>query len=346
MTGQTDQDTVPPDNNDDHTWAFREYHLDPAHFTTAMVHFYRGELNRSNTWRTRLDATTNWAVVTVAAALTFAFGAPQNPHFVLLLVFTLLLTFLWIEARRYRYYILWAYRVHLMETDFFAAMLAPPFRPSADWAEHLSESLTEPTFPITWGEAIARRFRRNYVWLITLLLLSWWIKLALHPTPASDWIAVIERAAIGFVPGRYVITVVGMVYGVLTALAIVVPPSMMARAALPRPLRWLEARLRQRETGPLIRVPRRQARIATIVTRHGQRVAVQILKELERGVTALEGTGMYTGEARDVLLCAVTDIQVSHLKKIVCQIDPQAFVVVSATESVQGWGFRPFEAPS
>ena len=340
------QDSEFSDKDDNHTWAFRGYHLDPAHFTTAMVHLYRGELTRSNTWRTRLDATTNWAVVTVGAALTFVFGTPQNPHFMLLLVFMLLLTFLWIEARRYRYYVLWAYRVHLMETDFFAAMLVPPFRPSADWAEHLAESLLQPAFPITWWEAIARRFRRNYVWLITLLLLSWGIKLTLHPTPALDWIVVIKRAAIGFIPGRYVATVVGVVYAVLTAVAIVVPPSMMARAALSRPLRWLEARLRQRETGPLIRVPRRQARIATIITRHGRQIALQILKDLERGVTALEGTGMYTGESRDVLLCAVTAIQVSRLKEIVCQIDPKAFVVVSATDSVQGWGFRPFEAPS
>jgi hypothetical protein len=276
----------------------------------------------------------------------------------LLLVFILLLTFLSIEARRYRYYVLWAYRVHLMETDFFAAMLAPPFRPSADWAEHLSESLLQPAFPITWWEALARRFRRNYVWLTTLLLLSWGIKLALHPTSALDWITVIERAAIGSVSGRHVVSGIGMVYAALIVLAIVVPPSMMTRAALPRPLRWLEARLRKRGTGPLearlrkrgtgplIRVPRRQARIATIVTRDGQRTALQILKELERGVTALKGTGMYTGEARDVLLCAVTEIQVPHLKKIVCRIDPKAFVVVSPTESVQGWGFRPFEAPS
>ncbi len=126
MVERSDRDAEFADEEDNSTWAFRGYHLDPAHFTTAMVHFYRGELTRSNTWRTRLDATTNWAVVSAGAALTFAFGAPQNPHFMLLLVFVLVLTFLYIEARRYQYYVLWAYRVHLMETDFFAAMLAPP----------------------------------------------------------------------------------------------------------------------------------------------------------------------------------------------------------------------------
>ena len=38
--------------------------LAPADFNTAMVHFYRGEIQRSNIWRNRLDATTNWAVIT------------------------------------------------------------------------------------------------------------------------------------------------------------------------------------------------------------------------------------------------------------------------------------------
>jgi uncharacterized membrane protein len=345
MDEQSDRDTEFMDEGDNCTWAFRGYNLDPAHFTTAMVHFYRGELSRSNTWRTRLDATTNWAVVSAGAALTFAFGAPQNPHYMLLLVLVLVLTFLYIEARRYQYYVLWAYRGHLMETDFFAAMLAPPFRPSADWAAHLAESLTQPTFPIARWEAVGRRFRRNYVWLVSLLLLSWGIKLTLHPTQELNWFGVIERAAVGPIPGRYIVASTGVVYGALVLLAVLAPPASVSRTALPGPLQRLKARLR-RGMGPRVRVPRRRGRIATIVTRYGQRIALQILKELERGVTALQGTGMYTGEARDVLLCAVTDVQVPHLEEIVCRVDPHAFVVVSAAESVQGWGFHSFEAPS
>ena len=137
----------------------------------------------------------------------------------------------------------------------------------------------------------------------------------------------------------------GIVYGVLMTLAVAAPPSLPSRIALPRPLRRLGARLRQRK-GPLVRTPLRRARIATIISKHGQQIALQVLKELERGVTALKGTGMYTGEARDVLLCAVTEVQVPHLEEIVYRVDPNAFVVVSATESVQGWGFRSFEAPS
>ena len=55
--------------------------LQPAEFNTAMVHFYRGEIQRSNIWRNRLDATTNWAVITAGATLSFVFSSPDNPHF-------------------------------------------------------------------------------------------------------------------------------------------------------------------------------------------------------------------------------------------------------------------------
>lgn len=346
MTEQTERrDAEPVGEEDTCTWTFRGYRLDLAHFTTAMVHFYRGEVTRANTWRTRLDATTTWAVVTVGATLPFVFSAPQNPHFVLLLVFLLVLTFLYIEARRYRYYVLWSYRVRLMETDFFAAMLAPPFHPSSDWADHLVESLLQPTFPITRWEAIGRRFRRNYVWLTGLVLVSWMAKLAFHPEPTWDGAVMVGRAAVGHIPGAWVVAAVGVIYGVVAALAVAASLPSGWREALSGPLGLLSG-LRGRVAGPLVPEPCRREQLATIITSRGQQVASRLLTELGRGVTALEGTGVYTGEARDVLLCAVTEVQVGHLEEIVRRADSEAFIIVSPAEEVRGKGFRSFEAPS
>jgi len=65
-------------------WTFRGYRLRPGEFTTAMVHFFRAEISRANIWRTRLDATTNWAVVTTGAAITIAFN-PTGYHGVIIL---------------------------------------------------------------------------------------------------------------------------------------------------------------------------------------------------------------------------------------------------------------------
>ena len=310
-------------------------------FITAMAHLYRGEVSRANTWRTRLDATTNWAVVTVAGVFTVAFSSAQHHHFVLLLALLLVLTFLNIEARRYRYYLLWSYRVHLLETDFFAPLLVSPSRPASDWADHLAESLLHPSFPMAYWDAIGRRFRRNYVWLVTLLVLSWAAKLFLHPVPTRDWGTVLARAAVGPVEGTVVIAAVGLVCGGLAGVSIA---SLLLPAwgrAIPEVVRRI-----RKGAGPLMPEPEPRERLATIITSHGQEMARRIIEELQRGVTALAGTGMYTSEARDVLLCAVTDVQVPYLEEIARQTDPGSFVVVSPAEEVRGKGFRPFEPPS
>ena len=43
----------------------------------ALAHLYRGEMYRSTVWRTRLDTTTNWAVVTTGIALSVTFSSVQ-----------------------------------------------------------------------------------------------------------------------------------------------------------------------------------------------------------------------------------------------------------------------------
>jgi uncharacterized membrane protein len=45
----------------------------------ALAHLYRGELYRSTVWRTRLDATTNWAVVATGIALSAPAGPGRAP---------------------------------------------------------------------------------------------------------------------------------------------------------------------------------------------------------------------------------------------------------------------------
>ena len=71
---------------------------------TALSHLYRGELYRSTVWRTRLDATTNWAVLTTGIALSLTFSSRSASPLPLVLVGLLVTTFLFIEARRYRFF--------------------------------------------------------------------------------------------------------------------------------------------------------------------------------------------------------------------------------------------------
>jgi uncharacterized membrane protein len=177
--------------------------LTPAEFNAAMVHFYRGEVQRSNTWRNRLDTTTNWAVITAGATLSFVFSSPSNPHFVIPINSILVAIFLVMEARRYRYYEIWSSRVRVMETGYFAPMLAP--NPSEvydeEWAGHLAADLLTPHFTISEWEAIGRRLRRNYLWIFALLALSWNLKVYLHPLPAYNFDVFLDRATVGLIPG-------------------------------------------------------------------------------------------------------------------------------------------------
>ncbi|HEX8097105.1 MAG TPA: DUF2270 domain-containing protein [Pyrinomonadaceae bacterium] len=185
----------------------------PAEFNTAMVHLYRGEVQRSNTWRNRLDTTTNWAVITAGATLSFAFGSAANPHFVIIINSILVAFFLFMEARRYRYYEIWSSRVRVLETGFFSQLLTPEAATNQGWAEHLSSDLITPHFTISEWEAVGRRLRRNYLWIFVLLALSWNLKVYLHPQPARDFDEFIARAAVGVLPGS-VVFIFGVVFNV------------------------------------------------------------------------------------------------------------------------------------
>lgn len=206
---------MPEQSPQQEVWHYRGYHLRPADFNTAMVHLFRAEVTRANVWRQRLDATTNWAVITTGAVLSFVFSEAATHHSVIILNTLLITIFLYIEARRYRYYELWSSRVRLLETDFFAAMLTPPFEPADDWAEKLAESLRHPQFPISIWEALGRRFRRNYMWIYVLLGISWLMKIWLLPEAATTWEEFIRRAAIGTVPGEVVLLVGLIVNGIM-----------------------------------------------------------------------------------------------------------------------------------
>ena len=181
--------------------------LTPSEFNTALVHLYRGEVSRANTWRTRLDGTTNWAVLTTGATLSFAFSSPDNTHVMILLNSLLIGFFLFIEARRYRYYDLWRVRVRLMETEFFSGLLVP--QQTADegdnWRELLARDLLQPHFNMSLREAMGRRLRRNYSWLFAILVISWVIKVVIHPWPSTDIDELLRRTVIGPIPAPVVL---------------------------------------------------------------------------------------------------------------------------------------------
>jgi uncharacterized membrane protein len=195
----------------------------PAEFGTTLAHFYRGEISRANIWRVRLDATFNWAVLTTGGTLSFAFGSVESPHVVILMNTILVTVFMFIEARRYRYYEVWSSRVRIIETDYIAPLLSPKVRAVTSrevWAEHLAEDLLRPHFTVGLWEAVGRRMRRNYVWVFLLLALSWFVKIAIHPTPVGSMREFLIRSSVGSLPG-WIVIAIGVIYnGLLFAITV------------------------------------------------------------------------------------------------------------------------------
>ena len=69
-------------------------------------------------------------------------------------------------------------------------------------------------------------------------------------------------------------------------------------------------------------------------------IADKIMHEMERGVTALKGRGMYSNTEKDVLLCVINRFESMRLRAIISSVDPSAFIIVEKTHEVLGEGFK------
>lgn len=171
-----------------------------AAYDSAVVQLYRGELGRSDRWRTRLDTTTNWALTTSAAAVSLSLGNFNVSHLVLVAGLALVVTFLLLEARRYRYYDLWIRRVRLLEDGYFVPMLRQE-PPDPDCLRELAQVIDRPQIHLSLFAAVATRVNRAYGPLLFILLASWFVKIYTHPSPPRNFEDYAVRAHIGPVPG-------------------------------------------------------------------------------------------------------------------------------------------------
>jgi uncharacterized membrane-anchored protein YitT (DUF2179 family) len=83
-----------------------------------------------------------------------------------------------------------------------------------------------------------------------------------------------------------------------------------------------------------------EARGVTIISGLSQVIAEAIIKEIERGATILKGYGAYTGQEKDILYVVLNKQELLRLKKLIRDIDPSAFIIVSEVYEVLGEGFR------
>ncbi|WP_018248000.1 YitT family protein [Orenia marismortui] len=77
-----------------------------------------------------------------------------------------------------------------------------------------------------------------------------------------------------------------------------------------------------------------------IISDHAEDIRKEILDSMDRGVTILKGKGGFTNNNKDVLLCIINRSEVSDLKRLVHNIDEDAFVIITEVHEVLGEGFN------
>jgi len=198
---------------------FEDYPLTRQEYLSVMVHFYRGEVHRSTAWRQRLDATTNWAVLTTAGTMSFTF-ASQDPrsHFILLLTTLIIFSYLSIEARRYRYFEVYRARVRMLEENFLIPVVTRQLEsPMGSWREMVAMDLDLPKYKTTLLEALGFRLRRNYMFIFCILLGGWFVKLTLGSSGDAEagfvtsWRDLWYRMAVGPIPS-WIVAMMGLAF--------------------------------------------------------------------------------------------------------------------------------------
>ena len=119
--------------------------------------------------------------------------------------------------------------MRLVERNYYARIFSPGETiDPAHWMNKLGDDLRLPRFSLSHNEAMARRLRRNYVWLFLILLLAWLLKTttsSLQPNGGQLQLIhstseLFSNAAIGYVPGWLVVIVLLAFYGWLAYLII------------------------------------------------------------------------------------------------------------------------------
>lgn len=130
----------------------------------------------------------------------------------LALVGVLIVFFLLLEARRYRYFNVWRARARWIETHFYAPMLADgDLHLEENWQKTLANDYLHPKYHVGYLMSVGRRLRRNYLWIVLIQTLAFFGKITVHPTPVKDLDELLQRASIGPLPG-WLLVVVGFTF--------------------------------------------------------------------------------------------------------------------------------------
>lgn len=83
-----------------------------------------------------------------------------------------------------------------------------------------------------------------------------------------------------------------------------------------------------------------KSKLCIIITNKGEEISKALIEKGPRGVTKLNGEGMYSHENHDVLMTCVKNSKLTKVKKIVNSVDPKFFVIINESVEVRGLGFK------
>ncbi len=87
-----------------------------------------------------------------------------------------------------------------------------------------------------------------------------------------------------------------------------------------------------------------EAKLIYVISEKPDEITARVLKELDIGVTFLNGIGAYTGTNKKVIMCAAHKRDSSDVIDIVKEEDPDAFLIVTSASEIFGEGYKSIKA--
>ncbi len=82
------------------------------------------------------------------------------------------------------------------------------------------------------------------------------------------------------------------------------------------------------------------AKAMFIISDNGEEIGYRIMEEVGRGVTGLNGEGLYLKNDKKILLTVVDRIQIPAIKQIAKEVDKRAFIIITDVREALGEGFN------
>ncbi len=87
---------------------------------------------------------------------------------------------------------------------------------------------------------------------------------------------------------------------------------------------------------------RDEAKLLYIISGRPEEITARILKELDIGLTLIDGRGAYSGDRKQVLMCAMKKTVFPRVERIVREEDADSFMIVTSASEIFGEGYKSY----